>query len=96
MSYSGITRRGIKSRFLWLEEAGIPIPKDKVGLLIGTKGGTLQKIRDRTGVQVFIKSNYAAHLRGTTVQCNNARELIEGILKVKEFMTRSQFSTLGM
>ena len=46
----------------------------------------MQEIRDRTGVQVSIKNN--AHLRGTIEQCNNARELIEEILKVKEFITR--------
>ena len=88
MSYSRNTRRGNRSRSLSGEEVRIPIPKDKVGLVIGRKGGTVQEIRDRTGVQISIKNNHA-HLRGTTEQCNNARELIEEILKVKEFITRS-------
>ena len=88
MSYSRNTKRGNRSRSLSGEEVRIPIPKDKVGLVIGRKGGTVQEIRDRTGVQISIKNNHA-HLRGTTEQCNNARDLIEEILKVKEFMTRS-------
>jgi len=54
-----------------------------VGLVIGRKGSTLQEIRDRTGVQISIKDNHA-HLRGTTDQCNNARELIEEILSVSK------------
>ena len=46
----------------------------------------MQEIRDRTGAQISIKNNHA-YLRGTPEQCNTARELIEKILKVKEFMT---------
>ena len=88
MSYSRNTRRGNRSRSLSGEEVRIPIPKDKVGLVIGRKGGTMQEISDRTGVQISIKNNHA-HLRGTTEQCNNAREFIEEILKVKEFIARS-------
>ncbi|XP_020632537.1 uncharacterized protein LOC110069365 [Orbicella faveolata] len=79
MSYSRNATRGNKSRSLSGEEERILIPKDKVGLVIGRKGRTLQEIRDRTGVQISIKDNHA-HLRGTTEQCNNARELIEEIL----------------
>ena len=88
MAYSRNNKRGNTSRSLGGEEVRIPIPKDKVGLVIGRKGGTVQEIRDRTGVQISIKNNHA-HLRGTTEQCNNARELIEEILKVKEFIARS-------
>lgn len=87
MSYSRDIKRGNRSRSLCGEEERIPIPKDKVGLIIGRKGGTVQEIRDRTGVQISIKDNHA-HLRGTTEQCNSARELIEEILKVKEFISR--------
>ena len=47
----------------------------------------MQEIRDRTGVQISIKNNHA-HLRGTPEQCNNATEIIEEILKVKELKTR--------
>jgi len=83
MSYSRNARRGKKSRSLSGEEERILIPKDKVGLVIGRKGRTLQEIRDRTGVQISIKDNHA-HLRGTTEQCNNARELIEEILSVSK------------
>ena len=60
----------------------IPIPKDKVGLVIGRKGSRLQEIRDKTGVQVSIKDNHA-HLRGTAEQCQNAEKMIEDILKVR-------------
>ena len=88
MSYSRNARTGNKSRSLSGEEVSIPIPKDKVGLVIGRKGRTLQEIRDRTGVQISIKDNHA-NLRGTTEQCNNARELIEEILKVKEIIASS-------
>jgi len=83
MSYSRNARRGNKSRSFSGEEVRIPIPNDKVGLIIGRRGGTVQEIRDRTGVQISIKNNHA-HLRGTTEQCDNARELIEEILKVSE------------
>jgi len=79
MSYSGNARRGNQSRSVSGEEVRIPIAKDKVGLVIGRKGRTLQDIKNRTGVQISIKDNHA-HLRGTTEQCNNARELIEEIL----------------
>lgn len=83
MSYSRNARRGNKSRSFSGEEERIPIPKAKVGLVIGRKGSTLQEIRDRTGVQISIKDNHA-HLRGTTDQSNNARELIEEILSVSK------------
>ena len=87
MSYPRTASRGNRSRSLIVIEVLIPIPKDKVGLIIGRQGGTVQEIRDRTGVQISIKNNHA-HLRGTSEQCNNAREIIEEILKVKEFISR--------
>ena len=80
MSYSRNARR---TRSLSGEEVRIPIPKDKVGLVIGRKGRTLREIKDRTGVQISIKDDNA-HLRGTTEQCNNARQLIEEILSVSK------------
>lgn len=90
MAYSGNARRGNKSRSLSGEEVRIPIAKDKVGLVIGRKGRTLQEIKDQTGVQIFIKDNHA-HLRGTTEQCNNARKLIEEILNVGKMSTSLYF-----
>ena len=62
-------------------EEMIPIPKDKVGLVVGRKGWRLQEIRDQTGVQVSIKDNHA-QLKGTAEQCQNAEKMIEEILKV--------------
>ena len=91
MSYSGNARRGNKSRSVSGEEVRIPIAKDKVGLVIGRKGRTLQDIKNRTGVQISIKDNHA-HLRGTTEQCNNARELIEEILNVSKMSTSLYFA----
>ena len=72
-------RRNDKSRS---HEEMIPIPRDKVGLVIGRKGSRLQEIRDQTGVQIFIKDNHA-HLRGTAEQCQNAEKVIKEILKVR-------------
>jgi len=91
MSYSGNARRGNQSRSVSGEEVRIPIAKDKVGLVIGRKGRTLQDIKNRTGVQISIKDNHA-HLRGTTEQCNNARELIEEILNVSKMSTSLYFA----
>ena len=91
MSYSRNARRGIKFRSLSFEEVRIPIAKDKVGLVIGRKGRTLQDIKYRTGVQISIQDNHA-HLRGTTEQCNNARQLIEEILNVGKTPTSFYFA----
>ena len=82
MSYPRTARRGNRSRSLIVVEVRISIPKDKVGLIIGRQGGTVQEIKERTGVQISIKKNHA-HLRGTSEQCNNAIEIIEEVLKVK-------------
>ena len=60
-------------------EVTIEIPCDKVGLVIGRKGRTLQEIREKTGARVFIKDN-KAHLRGTEEQCEKAKKNIEDIL----------------
>ena len=83
MSYSQRPRRDKKSRSTYNhEELRIPIPKDKVGLVIGRKGWRLQEIRERTGVQISMKRDDQAHLRGTAEQCQNARKLIEEALAV--------------
>ncbi len=83
MSYPQRPRRDKKSgsTFVREEVIKIPIPKDKVGFVIGRKGWRLQEIRDRTGVQISIKDDHA-HLRGTAEQCQNARKLIEEVLNV--------------
>ena len=82
MSYSQRPQRDKKSRPAFgHEEVKIPIPKDKVGLVIGRKGQRLQEIRDRTGVQISIKDEHA-NLRGTAEQCQNATTLIEELLNV--------------
>ena len=90
MSYSQRPRRDKKSGSKVVrEEVKIPIPKDKVGLVIGRKGWRLQEIRDRTGVQISIKDEHA-NLRGTAEQCQNATTLIEEVLNVnnvQQFMT---------
>lgn len=72
-------RSDYKSRTARVHEEVIPIPKDKVGLVIGRRGSRLQEIRDQTGVQISIKDN-RAHLRGTPEQCQNARKMIEEVL----------------
>ena len=73
----------------------IPIPKDKVGLVIGRKGSRLQEIRDQTGVQVSIKDNHA-HLRGTVEQCQNAEKMIEEILKVRTDVHNQECPSLSL
>ena len=60
-------------------EVTIEIPSDKVGLVIGRKGRTLQEIREKTGARVFIKDD-KAHLRGTEEQREKAKKIIEDIL----------------
>ena len=60
-------------------EVIVEIPSDKVGLVIGRKGRTLQEIREQTGAHVFIKDN-KAHLRGTAEQCQKAKTKIADIL----------------
>ncbi len=87
MSYPQRPRRDKKSGSKDVhEEVKIPIPKDKVGLVIGRKGWRLQEIRDRTGVQISIKDDHA-HLRGTAQQCQDARKLIEEVLNVSTRVT---------
>ena len=73
----------------------IPIPKDKVGLVIGRKGWRLQEIRDQTGVQIFIKDN-RAHLRGTAEQCQNAEKVIVEILKVRTDVHNQECLSLSL
>ncbi|PFX17738.1 uncharacterized protein LOC111340449 [Stylophora pistillata] len=57
----------------------IPIPQNKVGLVIGKKGSQIQEIRNQTGVNITVKDNHA-HLRGTAEQCQHAETMIEEIL----------------
>ena len=61
----------------------IPIPKDKVGLVIGRKGSRIQEIREQTGVQISIKKENQALLRGTAEQCQNAEKIIKEIVTVR-------------
>lgn len=61
------------------EEEIVEIPKEKVGLVIGRKGRTKEKITRQTGVQIFIKDD-GAHLRGTAEQIHEAKSMIGEIL----------------
>ena len=74
----------------------IPIPKDKVGLVIGRKGSRLQEIRDQTGVQISILKDNHAHLRGTVEQCQNAEKMIEEILKVRTDVHNHECTSLSL
>ena len=60
-------------------EVPIELPSDKVGLVIGRKGRTIQEIREQTGAKVYVKDN-KAYLRGTEEQCQKAKKIIEEIL----------------
>ena len=72
----------------------VPIPKDKVGLVIGRKGSRLQEIRDQTGVYITIKDNQA-HLRGTEEQCQDAETMIEETLTVSKNRCQKSGVTLS-
>ena len=61
----------------------IPIPKDKVGLVIGRKGSRIREIREQTGVQLSINKENQALLRGTAEQCQNAEKIIKEIVTVR-------------
>ena len=61
----------------------IPIPKDKVGLVIGRKGSRIQEIREQTGVQLSINKENQALVRGTAEQCQNAEKIIKEIVTVR-------------
>ena len=60
----------------------IPIPKDKVGLVIGRRGSRIQEISGQTGVQISINKENQAHLRAVE-QCQNAEKLIKEIVTVR-------------
>ena len=62
------------------DEERIEIPKEKVGLVIGSKGRRLKEIREQIGVQISIKDIYRAHLRGTAEQRQKAKNIIEEVL----------------
>ena len=61
----------------------IPIPKDKVGLVIGRRGSRIQEISGQTGVQISINKENQARLRGTEEQCQNAEKFIKEIMTVR-------------
>ena len=61
----------------------IPIPQDKVGHVIGRRGSRIQEISEQTGVQISIKKDNQAHLRGTAEQCQNAEKIIKEIVTVR-------------
>ena len=64
------------------QEEVMEIPKDKAGLIIGTKGRRKKEIMEESGVKELIIREDQVHLRGTEEQCSNARKIIERILKV--------------
>ncbi|XP_066030707.1 uncharacterized protein [Pocillopora verrucosa] len=67
----------------------IPIPKDKVGHVIGRRGSRIKEIREQTGVQISINKENQALLRGTAEQCQNAEKII------KEIVTGAQDNEKG-
>ena len=64
------------------QEEVMHIPKDKIGLIIGTKGRRKKEIMEESGVKELIIREDQVHLRGTEEQCSNAKKIIDGILKV--------------
>ena len=65
---------------LAVQEEQVEIPSEKVGLVIGHQGRRLKEIREECGVQISIKDNNRAHLRGTAEQVQRAKNMIEEIL----------------
>ena len=61
----------------------IPVPKDKVGHVIGRRGSRIQEFREQTGVQISINKENQALLRGTAEQCQNAEKIIKEIVTVR-------------
>ena len=55
------------------------IPMDKVGHVIGKKGWRLQQIKKLSGADVVVRDN-KVQLKGTRVQCEKAKKIIEEIL----------------
>ena len=65
------------------QEEVIQIPKDKIGLIIGTKGRRKKEIMEESGVKELNIRDDKVHLRGTEEQCANAKKIIDRILKVR-------------
>ena len=59
------------------------IPKDKAGLIIGTKGWRKKEIMEESGVKALNIRDDQVHLKGTEEQCSNAKKIIDRILKVQ-------------
>nr|CAG8484658.1 14339_t:CDS:2 [Entrophospora candida] len=67
--------------FINQEETKIeyPIPKDKVGFLIGTKGSNIKRLSNDSKAKIRVETigtKARIIIKGTQEQCNNARELI--------------------
>jgi len=65
------------------QEEVMQIPKDKIGLIIGTRGRRKEEIMKESGVKELIIREDQVHLRGTEEQCSNAKKIIDRILKVQ-------------
>ncbi|XP_020632536.1 uncharacterized protein LOC110069364 [Orbicella faveolata] len=63
------------------QEEVMQIPKDKIGLIIGTRGRRKEEIMKESGVKELIIREDQVHLRGTEEQCSNAKKIIDRILK---------------
>jgi len=64
------------------QEEVMQIPKDKVGLIIGTGGRRKKEIMEKSGVKKFIIREDQVHLGGREEQRANAKKIIDMILKV--------------
>ena len=71
------------------QEEVMQIPKDKIGLIIGTKGRRMKEIMEESGVKELNIRDDQVHLRGTEEQCANAKKIIDRILKVQLDLTNS-------
>ena len=65
------------------QEEVMQIPKDKAGLIIGTKGWRKKEIMEESGVKALNIRDDQVHLKGTEEQCSNAKKIIDRILKVQ-------------
>ncbi|XP_020632577.1 uncharacterized protein LOC110069390 isoform X2 [Orbicella faveolata] len=64
------------------QEEVMQIPKDKVGLIIGTRGRRKKEIMEKSGVKKFIIREDQVHLGGREEQRANAKRIIDMILKI--------------
>ena len=65
------------------QEEVMQIPRDKAGLIIGTKGWRKKEIMEESGVKALNIRDDQVHLKGTAEQCSNAKKIIDRILKVQ-------------